>query len=204
MDFRIDRTGVLLDLLTTSAEIARERLDSLTDDEYLWSPVPVYWTLRPRGDPAGAPDASGPGEWLIDDEEHVGEPAPFTTIAWRLGHLANGFASRSEWSFGAHRVDPDDVVDYAPTAEGGLAVLWEAVQRFRDGVAATTEAELDRVGYSAMPHGLDPHVPFCSIVWWQTRELIHHTAEAALLRDLYAARNPDGGIGSAGTAGAPP
>jgi hypothetical protein len=192
MEFRTDRSGVLLDLLTTSADMSRERLASLTDDEYLWSPVPDCWTLRPRGDPAGAPDAYGPGEWLIDYAEEVGDPPPFTTIAWRLSHLANGFASRSEWSFGTHRVDPADVVDFAPTARAGLQVLWSAVHEFAAGVAATSEADLDRVGYSAMPHGLDPFVPFCSIVWWQTRELIHHTAEAALLRDLYAATGPGG------------
>jgi hypothetical protein len=40
MEFRTDRTGVLLDLLATSADMSRERLASLTDDEYLWSPVP--------------------------------------------------------------------------------------------------------------------------------------------------------------------
>jgi hypothetical protein len=193
MQFRTDRTGVLLDLLVTSADMSRERLDSLTDDEYLWQPVPGCWTVRPRGDRQAAPDAYGPGDWLIDHADQVGEPPPFTTIAWRVGHLTNGFASRSEWSFGDHRVDPALVVDFAPTAREGLDRLWTAVHRFAEGVAATRESDLDRVGYSRMPYGLDPHVPFCSIVWWQTRELVHHTAEAALLRDLYAARSAQPG-----------
>jgi hypothetical protein len=198
MEFRTDRTGVLLDVLATSTDLSRERLASLTDEEYLWSPVPDSWTLRRRGDPSAAPNAYGPGEWLIDHAEAVGDPPPFTTIAWRLSHLTTGFASRSEWSFGAHRVDPAEVVDFAPTARGGLELLWGAVQQFADGVAATSESDLDRVGYSAMPHGLDPFVPFCSIVWWQTRELIHHTAEAALMRDLYAATARDPGPGGGG------
>jgi DinB superfamily len=188
MDFRTDRTGVLLDLLATSADMARERLASLTDDEYLWSPVAPCWTVRRRGDPAAAPDAFGPGDWLLDHADDVGDPPPFTTVAWRLGHLANGFASRSEWSFGEHVVDPTDLVAFAPTASEGLGVLWSEVERFAAGVAETGQADLDMVGYSQMPYGLDPQVPFCSIVWWQTRELIHHTAEAALLRDLYAAQ----------------
>jgi hypothetical protein len=93
-------------------------------------------------------------------------------------------------------------VDFAPTARAGLELLWGAVQEFADGVAATSESDLDRVGYSAMPHGLDPFVPFCSIVWWQTRELVHHTAEAALMRDLYARRPPAGG-GGGGARGSP-
>lgn len=193
MDFRTDRTGVLLDLLSTSVDISRERLASVADDEYLWSPATPCWTVRRRGDRAAAPAAYGPGEWLLDRAVDPGDAPPFTTIAWRLGHLANGFASRSEWSFGNHQVDPAVVVDFAPTAREGLELLWSAVQQFTDGVAATSEADLDRIGYSQMPGGLDPVVPFCSIVWWQTRELIHHTAEAALLRDLYAARVTDGG-----------
>jgi hypothetical protein len=29
-------------------------------------------------------------------------------------------------------------------------------------------------------------LPFIAIVWWTNRELIHHLAEIALLRDLWA------------------
>jgi hypothetical protein len=35
--------------------------------------------------------------------------------------------------------------------------------------------------------GLDPQIPFIGIIRWTNRELIHHLAEVALLRDLYAA-----------------
>ena len=36
------------------------------------------------------------------------------------------------------------------------------------------------------PYGLDPEIPFIGIIRWTNRELIHHLAEVALLRDLYA------------------
>jgi hypothetical protein len=75
-----------------------------------------------------------------------------------VSHLTTGFASRSEWSVGSHRVDPAEVVHFAPTAREGLELLWGAVQQFADGIAATSESDLDRVGYSAMPYGLDPIV----------------------------------------------
>jgi hypothetical protein len=42
-------------------------------------------------------------------------------------------------------------------------------------------------GYGQFPFGLDPQLPFIGIVWWTNRELIHHLAEVALLRDLYQA-----------------
>ena len=72
MEFRTDRTGVLLDLLATSTDLSRDRPASLTDEEYLWSPVPDSRTLRRRGDPSAAPHADGPAEWLIDHAEGVG------------------------------------------------------------------------------------------------------------------------------------
>ena len=39
----------------------RPRLDGLTDDEYLWEPVPGCWSVRPR-DEATAPTTAVPGE----------------------------------------------------------------------------------------------------------------------------------------------
>ena len=47
-------------------------------------------------------------------------------------------------------------------------------------------SDLDVVGRSQMPYGLDPDLPFGEILWWNNRELIHHGAEIALLRDLWA------------------
>ena len=51
-------------------------LETLTDEEYLWEPVPGCWSIRPTGH-------GGQGKfesWLDPD------PVPVTTIAWRLSH----------------------------------------------------------------------------------------------------------------------
>ena len=48
-----------------------------------------------------------------------------------------------------------------------------------------TDEQLDVPGFGQFPYGLDPQLPFISIVWWMNREFIHHSAEIALLRDLY-------------------
>ncbi len=58
------------------ARQARPRLDGLTDEEFFWEPVPGMWTVRPVADGFAADFAIPPPE-----------PAPVTTIAWRLGHL---------------------------------------------------------------------------------------------------------------------
>ncbi|MET9433276.1 hypothetical protein [Streptomyces sp. NPDC006551] len=47
---------------------------------------------------------------------------------------------------------------------------------------------LDTVGHSTYPHGSDPEDPFVDSVWWVNRELPHHGAEIALIRDLHRAR----------------
>ena len=53
----------------------RWRLEGSAATGYLWEPVPGCWTVH--RDESGA--------WVIDYAEPDPEPAPLTTIAWRLG-----------------------------------------------------------------------------------------------------------------------
>lgn len=80
------------------------------------------------------------------------------------------------------------MVEFAGSADQGVVQLWACHDRWRDAIVEMDEEDFTKVGYSQMPTGLDPTVPFASIVWWQTREMIHHLAEVALLRDLFEAR----------------
>jgi hypothetical protein len=45
--------------------MAQVRLTGLSDEEYLWEPVPGCWSIRRRGETA-TPRAFGPGEWVLD------------------------------------------------------------------------------------------------------------------------------------------
>src|SRR5690242_2576824 len=79
----------------------RPRLDGLTDDEYFWSPADDNWNVRPRGT-STAPVTAGTGDFTIDFAFPQPEPPPFTTIAWRLGHVVVGvLAMRNAAHFGA-------------------------------------------------------------------------------------------------------
>lgn len=186
MEIRTDRLGLLLDQLDTSLGFAKARLDGLTDEEYLWEPTAGMWSIRRRQE-ARTSRAYGAGEWLLDFEPADPRPAPLTTIAWRLGHLTSMFWGRWEWTFGERR-RREDAISFSPTATEALDRFWELVARWRDGVAGLTDEQLDMVGFGQFPTGLDPQLPFIGIVWWQNRAFIHHTAEIALLRDLWAAR----------------
>ena len=188
MDIRTDRTGVLVEQLTDSKDLSAARLDGLAADEYLWEPSRGMWSIRRRGE-AATPNAYGPGEWVLDHDTSISpfDPGPLTTIAWRIGHLLSGFAGRWEWTFGERRTEPKQLVEFSPDPEVALAMLWSWVDRWAESVSTMTDEQLEVPGFGAYPYGLDPEIPFIGIVRWTNREFIHHMAEVALLRDLYAA-----------------
>jgi hypothetical protein len=150
--------------------------------------VPDCWSIRRRGE-APTPDPFGRGDWVLDWDRGHPKPEPFTTIAWRLGHLTSMYVDRWEWTFGSRSIDPEVSTEFTPSADKALATLWEQADRFAISVAGMTDEQLDITGFGQYPYGLDPQLPFISIVWWMNRELIHHTAEVALLRDLYLRRD---------------
>ena len=81
----------------------RPRLDGLTDEEYFWEPVAGCWSVRRRG-VSTAPIAVGAGEFTFEFAYPAPDPAPVTTIAWRLAHMIVGLATRN----GSHFGGPDD------------------------------------------------------------------------------------------------
>jgi len=163
------------------------RLDGLTDDGYFWEPVSGCWSVRPRGrSAAGMP--IGSGDWVIEFDRPEPDPPPFTTIAWRLCHLAMWMTIRADYTVGTKAMTRDDY--RIPGGAGaGIAALVAAGAVWRAAVTDSTDADLDRVGRSQMPWGLDPHLPFLDIVWWVNQEVLHHGGEIALLRDLYRAQS---------------
>ncbi len=163
----------------------RPRLEGLTDEEYLWEPAPGAWSLRPRA-AATTPMASGGGDLVLDYALPEPEPSPVTTIAWRLGHITVGvLAMRSASHFGRQPTDYQTHV-WAPTAAEALAQLDEEHDRWVDGVRSLGE---DGLAHPCGPaEGPFAELPMAALVLHIHRELIHHGAEVALLRDLYAHR----------------
>jgi len=163
----------------------RPRLDGLTDDEYFWEPVPGSWNLR-RYDPATGEVRRGSGEFVIDWVVPEPVPAPVTTIAWRLAHvIVGGFAARVAGHFGG---PPADYLawEYAGTATQALAQLDAGYAAWTAGVRGLTEEKL--AAPCGPAEGPWADVPMSGLVLHINREVIHHGAEMALLRDLYASR----------------
>lgn len=177
----------LLDQLTLHwNHQARPRLDGLTDDEYLWEPVPGAWSVRPR-DQAKTAMAAGAGDLVIEFEYPEPVPAPVTTIAWRLGHVIVGiFGARNASHFGGPPMDYS-TVEWPGDAATALAMLDDGYARWVEGVRGLDEARLaEPVGEAEGPYA---DRTYAALVLHIHREAIHHLAEVALLRDLFGGRD---------------
>lgn len=151
----------------------RPRLDGLTDDEYFFEPVPGCWTLR-RDGPRVIPDFAYPPP----------QPEPLTTIAWRLAHVIVGvLAVRAHSHFGGPPADYESW-PYAADAATALRQLDDAYACWMAGVRSLDDARLSEpCGPAEGPYA---DKPMTTLILHINREVIHHGAEIALLRDLYA------------------
>jgi hypothetical protein len=156
-----------------SLDLALQRMAGLTDDEFWWRPTPSAVTVVRDEHGRLAPAAPA------DNEPRT------RTIALLLGHLGEMGFRRADYTAGDHSLTRHDLT-WPDTAEAGLAFLREGWAAWRAALTSLQDAELDVVGRSAFPDGMDPNLPILDIIWWMNRELIHHTAEIAFVRDLYA------------------
>lgn len=159
----------------------RPRLEGLTDEEYFWEPVRGCWSVRPRGE-AVTPMAAGAGDYVMDYEYPEPRPAPVTTIAWRVGHLLVGvFGLRNARYFGAPEVDFTSY-DYPTTAAEALRRLDIDYATWVAGIGALSAEDL---AANCREPGFENDT-MAALILHIHREVIHHGAEIALLRDLYA------------------
>ena len=151
----------------------RPRLDGLSDEEYFWQPVPDCWTVHPDGD--------------IDFAYPPPKPEPLTTIAWRMAHVIVGvLAVRTHAHFNGPPADYQSW-KYATDADTALKQLDDAYAGWIDGVRGLDEANLAKpCGPAEGPYADEP---MTTLVLHINREVIHHGAEIALLRDLYTHTN---------------
>ena len=107
------------------------------------------------------------------------------TVRWRLGHLAAMLLEERNdaWlgvSVGGHERAA------AATARESLADIERGYERVTAALRMTTDASLaEPIGAQAGQYGAASRLSFALHL---LDEFIHHTAEAALLRDLYAGR----------------
>jgi hypothetical protein len=168
----------LTDLLGTSDYVwqrHRDRMAGLTDAEYGWEPVPDCRTVRAIGD----------GTFRSDGPAAKGDPRVFTTLSWRLAHIADLLAEERNAVWLGVPTGPPLPPGDAGTATDALGRGDTAYASWRAVLAAATDLDAP-IGSVAGPYG---DASRRTLVLHILDELIHHSAETALLRDLYLARS---------------
>jgi uncharacterized damage-inducible protein DinB len=150
------------------------RLAGMTDAEYRWEPGPDCWTVRRTAD--GAYRADGPA--ARDEVDR------FTTLGWRVAHIVDVLAAERNGPWiGLGAVVLDRRGDPGSAAEG-LRQLADAYAIWSGLLGSLTEESLNEpIGSVGGPFHESTRRSFVLHV---LDELIHHGAEAALMRDLYA------------------
>jgi hypothetical protein len=171
----VARLVPLLAQLDTSLREALDRMQGMDDAEFWWAPTPHAATV-----------ARDPRGWFRPVQP-AGDAVATRTIAWLAGHLGDMAVLRTDYTTGDRRLTPGDL-NWPGTAADGIRWVRESWTGWRAAITALSDAELDTVGRSAMPWGLDRQLPILDIIWWMNRELIHHAADIAVVRDLYHAQ----------------
>ncbi|MGW5360955.1 DinB family protein [Actinopolymorpha pittospori] len=153
-----------------SAERLERRLDGLADDEYFWEPAPGAWNVYLDPERGGW---SYPYEFAPD-------PAPVTTIAWRLVHIA-----ADNWIYWEHAFGPGErtFADLTVPSTAGAAI--DSWTRSREPVTEWIEHATDGDLDEQRPSHLGGTRSAGAVLQILVDEQIHHAAEIALLRDLY-------------------
>jgi hypothetical protein len=115
----------------------------------------------------------------LTDDEFWWEPAPLTTIGWRLVHVAECKVMYHEYAFGPGRLEWPDI-DSAHSPQAATAQLEEGQQRLVEDLQSVGPADLER---SVMTNW--EQWPAWKIFWTMIHHDIHHGAEIGALRDLY-------------------
>jgi DinB superfamily len=168
----ISRVGLLLTQMDETYRRLHRGLEGLTDDEYFWEPVPGCWTIH--RDQSGA--------WTYDYAIPDPQPAPFTTIGWRLVHIADCKVMYHEWAFGARSLTFPDLATPAAVS-GAMARLEQGQRLLRADLAGLDDTTLDAPCLT----NWGELWPAWRIFWAMIDHDAHHGAEIRCLRDLYRA-----------------
>lgn len=120
------------------------------------------------------------GTWAADYEEPDPDPAPFTTIGWRVVHVAECKVMYHEYAFGEARLtwpeldSPHTATDAIASLERGHRLLADSLDGLLD------DAELER----PVKTNWGEFWPAWRIFWTMIHHDLWHGGEIGALRDL--------------------
>ena len=148
----------------------RNLVAGLTDEEFFWEPVAHCWRIYQLDN----------GRWTYDYAIPDPNPAPLTTIGWRLVHLASCKVMYHEYAFGAQRLTfPDLTIPH--TAHDTICWLEEGHRLLEADLSMMVNDDLNRLVLT----NWGEQWPAWRIFWVMLSHDIQHGAEIGCLRDLY-------------------
>lgn len=153
--------------------LADLHLSALTEDDFLWAPGPLVWTVRP--------DAAG--LWWPDWADTEPDPIPVPTIGWLSWHMTWWWSVASAHL--ASESPPERAAIPWPGPDAAAHALRDLAQRWRARLTAFDSAELERA--ASFPWGPDSGRTLADMVLWAHVELTKNVAEIGMLRLLRAA-----------------
>lgn len=164
-------SDVILDSMDRMFGQLEQRLEGMSADEYLWEPAPGAWSVRPTEQ---GPLIDGAGVREI-------EPAPVTTIAWRMWHIAMDCFDDYTRRFNGDHSDAPAIWTLDPTE--ALSTMQEKWSAYRAEISG-------RDFWEELGPNWEHWAPssVADMAMHASNEMVHHGAEVGLLRDLYLAR----------------
>jgi hypothetical protein len=183
---RHGRVASAIEILGRQWSESCERLSrivaGLEDEEFFWEPCAGCWTVHRRED-VRAESADGSGDWVIDYVLPEPDPAPVTTIAWRLVHVAA--VNHLYWDYGFGPAELDFNLEMPGSAADARTWLRESQEPLSEELRRLTDADLDELRLTNWGERRPTNWLLTTLIHEQN----HHGAEISLLRDLYRNRH---------------
>lgn len=147
-------------------------LSALTDEDFLWEPTNLVWTMH-RDDT---------GRWYPDWAETEPEPVPVPTIGWLSWHILFWWLAALDELTGRPARPPTDIPWPGPAE--AVPAIRTLCERWRDVLTTLSQADLEAP--CAFPWGPDTGRTVADTVLWLNIELAKNGSEIGLLRMLRA------------------
>ncbi|PFG92986.1 DinB family protein [Saccharopolyspora erythraea NRRL 2338] len=175
----VSRGGLLRWQFELNWSLFELHLEALEEEDFLWEPAPVVWTVRPGAD----------GVWVPDWAESEPDPIPVPTIGWVTWHIGWWWSVTIDHAQGRA---PRDRTEITWPGNGKAAVEWLRGLRdeWLDVLGRLKEADLDAP--APFPWQDDPEKSVAHMVAWVNAELMKNVAEIGQLRLVRAAGGESG------------
>jgi DinB superfamily len=154
--------------------LADLHLSALVEDDFLWEPAALTWTVRP--DPSGS--------WRPDWADTEPDPLPVPTIGWLSWHIDFWWSVAIDHLFGRPPRERTDIT-WPGSGAAAVARIRELGRQWREVVAGLTADDLRRP--SPFPWGPDAGYTVANTALWVNIELTKNIAEIGQLRLIRAA-----------------